>query len=564
MISLRALLIGLFLLCSVIGFATGSKVDSVEKLLESPDLTQSDSLRLLNQLGFELWTVDPSRSVEVGSKALTLAHDLSDTVQTAYAYKVIGVAYWALGDYQLALSNMLQSLELYERLGDENGIGSMLLNIGLIYSDQRSSEEAKNYFRKAYRSFEKNKREVSQATALTKLASVLSLEDSLAQAKEYLNTAIEIHHDNEYRYGLAEAYNRLGIAYRKEGDYNASLDYLYRGRDISYQIEDNEGLAKCFVDIGLTFLELEKFEEAEDYLRNGIDKAESIGSKKWKMEGFLGMAQLHDAKGESPLALDFFRSYQLLKDSILDQQKIMAMANLRKEYDTRQQIQELENSKVRITDLQEKARLRMVFLIWLGVLFLLGTVVIALYYRNQNLKNKQLEAEREKEIELQQVREQAYQTEVENIRLKQKELERELEMRNRELTSYALNFLQKNEFITEVQTDLQKVKTVSELDQVKRKLKLSGQLDRDWENFKMQFEKVHGSFSDELKQAYPDLSPAELKLATLLRINLNTKECASILGISPESTKTARYRLRKKMDIATEENLFDHLCTFGS
>ncbi len=554
----------LFFIFPIAGFSTGSKVDSVEKLLEKPNLTRQDSLRLLNELGFELWTVDPSRSVIVGRKALTLAHDLSDKPQTAYAYKVIGVAYWALGDYQLALSNMLQSLELYEELKDEHGIGSMLLNIGLIYSDQRSNEEAKTYFRKAYVLYEKNNRKVSRATALTKLATVLILEDSLALAKEHLNTAIDIHHEHDYRYGLAEAYNRLGIVYRKEKDFNTSLDYLYRGRDLSFEIDDNEGLAKCFVDIGLTFLDMNRIEEAEGYLTKGIDKAKSIGSKKWQMEGFLGMATLFNEQADASSALEYYRSYQLLKDSILDQQKIMAMANLREEYETRQQLQELEESKFRIRDLQEKARSRTIFLISLAALFLLSIVVIALYYRNQNLKGKQLKEKREKEVQLRQIREQNHKTEVENIRLKQKELERELELRDRELTSYAINFLQKNEFISEVQADLQRIKSLPELDRVKRKLKGSSQLDKDWENFKMQFEKVHGSFSDELKTTYPDLSPAELKLSTLLRINLNTKECASILGISPESVKTARYRLRKKMDIDSDENLFDHLRKFGS
>lgn len=559
-----AIFLMLFFIFPIAGFSTGSKVDSVEKLLEKPNLTRQDSLRLLNELGFELWTVDPSRSVIVGRKALTLAHDLSDKPQTAYAYKVIGVAYWALGDYQLALSNMLQSLELYEELKDEHGIGSMLLNIGLIYSDQRSNEEAKTYFRKAYVLYEKNNRKVSRATALTKLATVLILEDSLALAKEHLNTAIDIHHEHDYRYGLAEAYNRLGIVYRKEKDFNTSLDYLYRGRDLSFEIDDNEGLAKCFVDIGLTFLDMNRIEEAEGYLTKGIDKAKSIGSKKWQMEGFLGMATLFNEQADASSALEYYRSYQLLKDSILDQQKIMAMANLREEYETRQQLQELEESKFRIRDLQEKARSRTIFLISLAALFLLSIVVIALYYRNQNLKGKQLKEKREKEVQLRQIREQNHKTEVENIRLKQKELERELELRDRELTSYAINFLQKNEFISEVQADLQRIKSLPELDRVKRKLKGSSQLDKDWENFKMQFEKVHGSFSDELKTTYPDLSPAELKLSTLLRINLNTKECASILGISPESVKTARYRLRKKMDIDSDENLFDHLRKFGS
>lgn len=190
--------------------------------------------------------------------------------------------------------------------------------------------------------------------------------------------------------------------------------------------------------------------------------------------------------------------------------------------------------------------------------------MIVLFYRNQQLRNKRLKEKQEVDALLLQMKEEKHYAEVENIRLSQKELERELELKNRELASYAINFLKKNEYIAEVNADLQKVKSLKEMESVKRKLKSAPQLDKGWENFKMQFEKVHGSFSDELKAKYPDLSPAELKLAILLRINLNTKECAAILGISPESVKTARHRLRKKMDIDTEENLYDHLIRFGS
>ncbi len=543
--------------------ASGSKVDSLENLLANRQLSVYDSLEVMSNLGFELWTVDPSRSVRVGRQALGLAIKLNSEPGMAYAYKVIGVAYWALGDYQLALSNMLQSLELYERLEDDSGVGSMLLNIGLVYSEQLSYPQAKSYFRRAHESFERNGKTVSQATALTKLASVLSFEDSLELAAEYLNRAIEIHRAGNFQYGLAEAYNRRGIVYRRQGDYNAALDYLYRSRDISREIDDNEGLAKCYSDIGITFLEMRRFPEAGDYFTKGIEQSKAIGSKKWRVEAYLGLSTLYERMGNQARALEYYKKYQQLKDSVLDRQKILAIANLQEDYENREQLRDLERSKLRIFDLQEQARSRTTLIAILIILFVLLIAVISLAYRNQGLKARRLEDQKQKEAEFHKIEQEKHEAEVENIRLRQKELERELELRQRELASYALNFIQKNEFIHDLKQDLDKLKNGPELQRIKRKLQSTHRVDKDWENFKLQFEKVHGDFSGELKERYPDLSPAELKLATLIRINLNTKECASVLGISPESAKTARYRLRKKMNIETEENLFDHLRTFG-
>ena len=76
-----------------------------------------------------------------------------------------------------------------------------------------------------------------------------------------------------------------------------------------------------------------------------------------------------------------------------------------------------------------------------------------------------------------------------------------------------------------------------------------------WMSFKTYFNNVHPTFFKHLLGLCPDLSPAEIKLAAFLRLNLTSKEIASIILIAPESVKTARNRLRKKLNLAQEENI---------
>jgi DNA-binding CsgD family transcriptional regulator len=54
---------------------------------------------------------------------------------------------------------------------------------------------------------------------------------------------------------------------------------------------------------------------------------------------------------------------------------------------------------------------------------------------------------------------------------------------------------------------------------------------------------------------YPDLNSNDLRLCALLKLNLDTKEIATIMDISPESVKVARSRLRKKLQLETSDNL---------
>jgi DNA-binding CsgD family transcriptional regulator len=93
------------------------------------------------------------------------------------------------------------------------------------------------------------------------------------------------------------------------------------------------------------------------------------------------------------------------------------------------------------------------------------------------------------------------------------------------------------------------VKTLSEDDNI----------DKEWENFAKHFDKVHSDFLIELKERHSAITPNELKLCAYLRMNLSTKEIAQLMNISVRGVEISRYRLRKKLGISSETNLFDYL-----
>jgi DNA-binding CsgD family transcriptional regulator len=88
----------------------------------------------------------------------------------------------------------------------------------------------------------------------------------------------------------------------------------------------------------------------------------------------------------------------------------------------------------------------------------------------------------------------------------------------------------------------------------------SGKTDSEkWHEFQQIFRNVHVDFYENLKKEFPELSPADLKLAALLKLNLNTSDIASILNISQDSLRVSRYRLRKKMNLDKSTNLVSYL-----
>ncbi|MEM6347582.1 MAG: helix-turn-helix transcriptional regulator, partial [Bacteroidota bacterium] len=81
-------------------------------------------------------------------------------------------------------------------------------------------------------------------------------------------------------------------------------------------------------------------------------------------------------------------------------------------------------------------------------------------------------------------------------------------------------------------------------------------------DFRKHFESVHPNLIQGLNRKHPELTKNEFKLIALLRLNLSSKEISAILGISPDSVKIARYRLRKKLGLSNQEDLFQFLLGF--
>ncbi|HEX2608674.1 MAG TPA: triple tyrosine motif-containing protein, partial [Flavisolibacter sp.] len=156
--------------------------------------------------------------------------------------------------------------------------------------------------------------------------------------------------------------------------------------------------------------------------------------------------------------------------------------------------------------------------------------------------------------------------EKEIIKLRNEKLEAEIQHKNTELASTAMHLLQKGELLTKIKEDItrlnkQKVTEPSqdELKKIIKTLNEEDKMDKDWEHFSKHFDKVHSNFLVSLKEKFPLLSPNEMKLCAYLRMNLSSKEIAQLMNISVRGVEISRYRLRKKLQLQKEMNLFDYL-----
>lgn len=151
-----------------------------------------------------------------------------------------------------------------------------------------------------------------------------------------------------------------------------------------------------------------------------------------------------------------------------------------------------------------------------------------------------------------------------NITLMKKVHKDMLELKKRELVSSALRLIQIGELNNHLVSELAHISqyTNKQGSELIRQLIKQNNLKAGegiWQEFESRFEHVYEDFYKILNHRFPDLTPGEKKLCALLRLNLSTKDIATITFQNPQSVDMARYRLRKKLDLNPDGNLTDFL-----
>ncbi|RIV70768.1 7TM-DISM domain-containing protein [Flagellimonas aequoris] len=134
-------------------------------------------------------------------------------------------------------------------------------------------------------------------------------------------------------------------------------------------------------------------------------------------------------------------------------------------------------------------------------------------------------------------------------RIKLMNAQKQLELSQQQLTNFSNSIKEKNRLIEtfEAQMEQSKDNQTQKQEYIKQLTNSIILTEADWDNFKSIFEEVYPNFFFMLKQDYPQITQAEIRLIAMLKLNLNNKEIGGMLGISPESVIKTKYRLKKKL-----------------
>jgi hypothetical protein len=161
-----------------------------------------------------------------------------------------------------------------------------------------------------------------------------------------------------------------------------------------------------------------------------------------------------------------------------------------------------------------------------------------------------------------------YQLEVEKnekeiIKLQNEKLANEVIYKNKELADVSMHLVERSDALVKVKDELQKLfKKTGGDKELKKAIQLLNDVEKNnsnWEQFSTHFDEINNHFFKKLKTKFPGLSNTDLKVCAYLQLNLSSKEIAQLMNISVRGVEISRYRLRKKLQLNTEQSLNEFL-----
>ncbi|MGB3182211.1 MAG: DNA-binding response regulator [Cyclobacteriaceae bacterium] len=139
------------------------------------------------------------------------------------------------------------------------------------------------------------------------------------------------------------------------------------------------------------------------------------------------------------------------------------------------------------------------------------------------------------------------------------------QQKERELSIKVMEAQQKNTALQEINGELKRIADSATgivghaLRRIIRQIEQNTKDTNQWEEFKQYFEKSHPNFLDNLEKKFPRLTSQDLRLCTYIKIHMTTHEIADLRHVTPETIRTQKYRIKKKLKLSKEVDLSDFL-----
>lgn len=476
-----------------------------------------------------------------------------ETADSGTYYNLLGGASWIKGDLVQAADYLSKAISQFEAAGELEYAADVHTNLGNVFNDMKADRLALQSYRIAINN------QPEDADGYNNMGTVYLRKGNLDSAMYLFQIADSLYTKNENDQGQVYIASNIGELYLKKSELKKATYYLNAADSLSLVLKDQK--MRTLIQKNQSLLYLEKEEPSRAL------KAAHL-SKKIALSGGFGEAirdackalyTVHLEVGNTDSALYYLEEATHLNDSLTSQPG-RNIGDFLADYFEERQTKEKALDELKIVklnqDIETERQEKYLYV-------LVGLLIFAIGFNIWRLQRQKIHRQ-ELGLKLNEEKDKRLQAELFSEKLKAEDAAKELHYREKELMTFALKSAEMQNFLNSLYHDVEGLPKEENRKLIEVQSKLALQLNEEnrWEDFKLQFEKVHDSFFSFIIKVHPELTANDLKLSALTLLNLSSKEIAAIQAVKHTSVDIARHRLRKKLGLESEQSLIEYLRSF--
>ena len=254
------------------------QLDSLEKMLDQPQLSDIDKALTLTRLIYHYSAFDSTKTAQYFEILLPIAQKLGADTLIIEGYIDYAWLLMDKGHYEKSEALFQQGLSLAKKIKNQKLKSAIFNGLGNVAQEQGKYSQSLRYFQET-----------------------LKIEESLH------NTS-----------NIGTIYGNMGIIYYRQEDYEKALEYYQKNLEIKIEINQKKQLYNTFYNLGEVYIQIKEYDKALNNFKKGIQNSEENNSKRGLALNYWGLGELHIALEDYDKAFEYLEKSHLLFEELGD------------------------------------------------------------------------------------------------------------------------------------------------------------------------------------------------------------------------------------------------------
>ncbi|MEO1032321.1 MAG: transcriptional regulator [Bacteroidota bacterium] len=475
--------------------------------------------------------------------------DLLEGGYLAPPYSILGIVKRRQGDYAGAMSYFVKAKETFFRIGDSSNVANIMHNMGVLYRFMGEYPKSIESYKSAISILETlNSNEKGIAAGYNMLGVSYRKVNQLDSALYCYEKAKSIFRDLDREEDLHRVNGNMAVLYNVKKQYHKSLQLNLENLAYYTELGNKSSMASTNYNVSTSYFRMEDYPNAMIYARASLKVAQEEGLKHRVSKAYNRISNIQNKTRDFEQALVNYKLFKKHSDSLINDENLRKIQRLEiqsefreeKLVDSLQLVKEREVAEANLEVLAKKKRVQFQWML-IGLILFAGLIIYI--YVKQKAKRRYMS-------------------------LQNKLLSTEIEHKKKDLTNFAINISKNQEWVKVLSDKLNDVKNDSEVKHNKAFKELESEIknhmwiDESTKEFYSQIDTLSSAFYERLKNSFTNLTKTDIRLCSLIKLNMDSKQIAILQNISPSSVKMSRYRLRKKLNLNPDQDIYAFLRDF--